>query len=470
MPRITQLASILNGASGVISQVTGAATIANEDLSNLVEVGREVLDFTGANSNNKDAYIKALIDQVGKIMFVDRVYASKAPSIMMDGWEYGSVLEKVRCELPTTRDNASWDLFNYARANSDPDGAFPDYHGANSYPDPFELSKPDVKAKFFNSKATYEVPITLTDYQMRTAFQSAEQLSAFVSMIENRIRMKMTLSNDALIMATIDNLIGLKMAKASKNVINLLALYNAGPNTGGTPLTAAKALTDKDFLRFSSMIIAKHKEYLAYASQLYNEGSYVTFTPADRLKFVVNTEYAKALASYLYSDTYNEEFVKVAGYEEVAFWQATGTTNNNRLALDVTVTKDEQGTTAQSQCAGIVAVMFDRDAAAVCNQNNRVTSIWNPRGEYFNYFYKWDAQYLNDDYENCVVFVIDDYYTQFTKVGKGTTVTTAPSNWTTLDDKLFYLDSGTMTAAAGETYDKDTVYFAKNGDFPVDPT
>ena len=58
-----------------------------------------------------------------------------------------------------------------------------------------------------------------------------------------------------------------------------------------------------------------------------------------------------------------------------------------------------------------MAVMFDDEAAAVCNENSRVTSIYNPRGEYTNFFYKWDAMYMNDTAENCVVFVIDDYST-----------------------------------------------------------
>jgi hypothetical protein len=247
MPRITQLASILEGtisSVGMIDQVTGAELVVNEDLSNLVDVGKAVLDYTGASNTNKDSFVRSLIDQVGRIMMVDRTYASQAPNILMDEWDYGSVLEKVRCEAPDARDNATWDLFNYP------------YEGGDAYPDPFELSKPSVAAKFFNSKATYEVPITIVDTQLREAFQSAEQLSSFVAMIENRIRMKMTLCNDALIMATINNLIGQKAARG--RIVNLLTLYNAGPNAGGTPLTAAAALTDKEFLRFASKTIAQY--------------------------------------------------------------------------------------------------------------------------------------------------------------------------------------------------------------------
>lgn len=396
--KIKQLAEVLNGTlstTGIIDQVTGEAVVAKEDLSDIVDIGKAVLDYTGAGNANFDSFMRNLIDQVGKIMFVDRTYTSQAPDILKDGWEYGSILQKVRCEVPEARDNATWDLFNYPK------------NGGDAYPDPFELSKPSAQAKFFNSKATYEVPITLTDVQLRESFQSASQFGSFIAMIENRIRMKMTLCNDGLIMATIANLIGQNL-NAGRG-INLLALYNGASGT----LTATEALRNKEFLRFAAATIGKYKKYLAVASTAYNDGSYLTFTPADKLKFIANTEFAKALDAYLYSDTYNEEFVKLDGYSEVAFWQGTSGTNAGdeagRLKIDVEVADSTaQGGKKEVTQDGILAVMFDDEAAAVCNQNFRVTSQYNGRGEYTNYFYKWDAMYMNDTQENNVVFFIAD--------------------------------------------------------------
>ena len=391
--KITQLKDIINGTvstTGIIDQVTGAAPVANEDLSNIVDIGKTVLNYTGQGNENYDSFMRNLIDQVGRVMFVDRKYTSQAPDILKDGWEYGSILQKVRCEVPDARDNATWDLFNYPVS------------GGAAYPDPFELSKPSTQAKFFNSKATYEVPITLTDIQLHEAFRSAEEFGRFIAMIENRIAMKITLINDGLIMATIDNLIGQTLNGTGGKVVNLLALYNGASGT----LTAAEALTDKEFLRFASATIAKYKKYVAQAGSLYNAGNYVTFTPADRLKFIANTEFAKALDAYLYSDTFNEEFVKLDGYSEVAFWQGSGTDNGDRLTVDVKI--DVNGTATEVKNTGVLAVMFDEEAAAVCNQNYRVTSQYNGRGEYTNYFYKWDAMYMNDVEENCVVFTIAD--------------------------------------------------------------
>ena len=400
--KITQLKDILNGAvgtTGIIDQVTGEAPVAKEDLSNIVDIGKTVLDYTGQSNDNFDSFMRNLIDQVGKITIVNRTYVSQAPNILKDSWEYGSIMQKVRVSVPDVRDNASWDLFNYPKKN-----------GGDAYPDPFELSKPGAKAKFYNSKNTYEIPITLADYQLKEAFQSASQFGAFIAAIENRIRMKQTLCNDGLIMATIDNLIGLTLSGNGGKVVNLLTAYNAiAPST----ITADKALTNTEFLRFAAMTIAKYKKYVAQASAKYNAGNYITFTPADKLKFIANTEFAKAMDAYLYADTYHNEFVELNGYNEVPFWQGSGTADGDRLIIDVSV--DVNGVATEVKNTGVLAVMFDDEAAAVCNENYRTTSIYNPRGEYTNYFYKYDAMFMNDVEENCIVFTIKDNETTGSK-------------------------------------------------------
>lgn len=391
--RITQLTDVLNGTvstTGIIDQTTGEAPVAKEDLSNIVDIGKTVLDYTGKSNENFDSFMKNLIDQVGKITIVNRTYVSQAPNILKDSWEYGSIMQKVRVSVPDVRDNASWDLFNFPKKD-------------DAYPDPFELSKPGAKAKFYNSKNTYEIPITLADYQLKEAFQSASQFGAFIAAIENRIRMKQTLCNDGLIMATIDNLIGLTLNGNGGKTINLLTAYNTA--TGST-LTADKALTNTEFLRFAAMTIAKYKKYVAQASSKYNAGNYITFTPADKLKFIANTEFAKAMDAYLYADTYHNEFVELNGYNEVPFWQGSGTADEDRLTIDVSV--DVNGVATEVKNTGVLAVMFDDEAAAVCNVNYRTTSIYNPRGEYTNYFYKYDAMFMNDVEENCIVFTIKD--------------------------------------------------------------
>lgn len=398
--KMTQIASILNSIN---KEQIGTENVIAEDLSNIVDIGKEIdASLSAGGVSAFDNYIGALIDRIGKVMYVDRAYNSQAPSIMKDSWEYGSILMKVRASVPEATDNLTWPVA--------PNTSLSDLDG-NSI-DPFVISTPNTTAKLYNKRTAFEVDITFADYQLREAFKSASEMSRFFAMIENRIRMKITLCTDALIMRTINNLIASK-AVSGKNVVNLLKEYN---DTFGTSLTVASCQKDADFLKFAAKTIAMYKEYLKNASTLYNESGYITFTPAERLKAIFLSDFAKNMEVYLYGDTYHNEFVKLEGYEEVPYWQGSGKTGTwadrskvyaKPEALDASgAAGSGSATTNPVEVNGVVAVLFDEEAAVVCNENFRVTSIYNPRGEYTNYFYKWDSAQINDVEENAVVFVI----------------------------------------------------------------
>lgn len=393
--KVNQIATVINTVN---KEMFGEIALVDEALSNLVDVG-QVVNGNLTASGKFDNYIGALIDRIGRVMYVDRAYTSQAPSIVKDSWEYGSILMKVRAEIPDAEDNLTWPTGNNTNLG--------DLDGQSI--DPFVINTPDATAKIYNKKVTFEVPITFADYQLREAFTSAAEMARFFAMIENRIQMKMTLCTDALIMRTINNLIALKI-NSGNNVVNLLQEYNTA---FGTTLTAKTAQKDPDFLKFAAKTIAMYKEYLKSASTLYNEGGYVTFTPEDRLKAIFLSDFAKNMEVYLYGDTYHNEFVKLNGYEEVPYWQGSGQAGSWADRSTIKGTPEGLSGVAGSGAAGtpvdqsgIVAILFDEEAAVVCNENYRVTSIYNPRGEYTNYFYKWDAEYLNDVEENAVVFII----------------------------------------------------------------
>lgn len=393
--KVNQIASVLNAT--IMKEITGTEIVVAEDLRNIVDAGKQVLDFVNT-TGDINSFVSTLIDQIGRVKFVDRTYRSQAPNIVHDSWEYGSILMKVRAEVPDFQENTSWKL-----------GALDGKGIAEaSELDPFVISAPTAEAKFYNSKVTYEAPITIGEIQLRQAFSSASEMGRFIATIENRIQMKMTLSTDALVMRTINNLIALKIQKDSGGVINLLTEFNSSLPQGQTALTAAQALKNTEFLRFATKTIALYKEYLKTAGSLYNDGNYITFTPEENLKFVALSEFAKDMETYLYADTYHNEFVKMEGYSTVPFWQGTGTGENDFEERSKIIATPAGGTGTAVTQTGVVAVMFDEQAAAVCNENYRVTSQYNARGEYTNYFYKWDAMYMNDIEENCLVFLVAD--------------------------------------------------------------
>jgi len=410
--KYNQIANALNGTisavlpqgNGITGEETGQVAVVAEDLSNIVEIGKLILDFTDATKGNFNSFVEGLIDRVGKVQMVDRTYASSAPSIMKEAWEYASIKMKVRVDVSNPIETTSYKLGALA-ANKDANG----YNGIGQNPelDPFILNPPTAQAKFYNAKDTYTVPITIAERQLKTAFTSAAEMSRFIAMIENRIATMKVCYTDALIRRTINNLIA-NVSLAGTNVVNLLSLYNTA---SGNTLTAAQALSDKEFLRYAAQTIKLYTEYVKDLSKKYNDGTYLTFTPEDRLHLVALTQFDSALSTYLYADTYHDTFVKLNGYETVRYWQGQGTNDNDlseRSKIIVTPSTMEGVEGKQVTQNYILAVMFDSEAAAVCNEDDRVTSQWNPRGEYFNYFYMWDAEYLNDTAENCVVFTLAD--------------------------------------------------------------
>lgn len=328
--KYNQIANALNGTisavlpqgNGITGEETGQVAVVAEDLSNIVDVGKTVLNFTEGHKENFNSFVEGLIDRIGKVQMVDRTYTSSAPSIMKEAWEYASIKMKVRVDVSNPIETTSYKLGELA-AKVDANG----YNGIGKNPelDPFILNPPTAQVKFYNSKDTYTVPITIAERQLKTAFTSAAEMSRFIAMIENRIATMKTCYTDALIRRTINNLIA-NVSLAGTNVVNLLSLYNTA---SGNTLTAAQAISNKEFLRYAAQTIKLYTEYVKDLSKKYNDGTYLTFTPEDRLHLIALTQFDSALSTYLYADTYHDTFVKLNGYETVRYWQGQGTNDND---------------------------------------------------------------------------------------------------------------------------------------------
>ena len=384
---IKQIFELING---VTKEVLGSESIVKEDLSNVVDLGDAVF-----NANAMDKYVRTLVNHIGRVIFVNRSYRGGVPSVMMDSWEFGSVLEKIQMDMPAATENESWELTD-----------------GTSY-DPNIFYAPKVSAKFYNKAITFEVPISITEKQVRQSFDNATQLNSFISMIYNAVDKSMTVKIESLVMRTINNEIaetiyneynaGKYGASSGVRAVNLLKLYNE--QSGGTAITRAQALKNPDFLKFASYTISLYTDRMTRLSTLFNVGGKERFTPKDLLHIVLLTDFAKATGSYLESDTYHNELVKLPGYETVPYWQGSGKT----YALDdVSQINVKTASGHDIDVKGIIGVMFDRDALGVCNQDRRTTTSYNPKAEFFNNFVKFDCRYFNDLNENCVVFFLAD--------------------------------------------------------------
>ena len=375
---VDQIYTILNTINGEVAQ--GSALV-NEDLSNVVDVGTTVF-----SSSWKDNYVKSLIDQIGKMIFVQRPYSGYAPSILRNDWEYGSILAKVRAHDFEAVANPSWGLTAGTTVNQ------------------FEYNPPTITQGFWNHKETWQIECSFAEEQVKSAFTSVQQLNSFFSMVESIIDNSRIQKIDALIQRAINNFMAEKIA-ATNGVIPAATLYQA--DTGQT-VTQATAHTDKDFLRYLAYLILDLKDRLKVRSELYNLGGtgYPRHTPEDMLHVVLNSLYGRAMDTFLQADTFHNDLVKVGNYETVPFWQGSGTSYSvaDRTSIDVTLASDGSTVVQQSY---IVGILFDRDAIALNNQNMRVTSAYNANGEYYNNFYKVETSLFNDLAENAVVITLD---------------------------------------------------------------
>ena len=403
--KVTQLYTLINN---VTKEILGETAVVNEDLSNVVDIGKSIFDQTSV-----DNYVKKLVNHIGKVVFQNRAYAGGVPSVLMDAWEFGSVLQKVSMALPEATENESWNLIDGQEYKQD------------------VFTAPKVEAKFYNSKVTFEIPMSFTELQVKESFSSREQLNGFVSMITTGVENSMTVKLDALIMRAINNMTGetlvagigsgtagaktLDFSKTSGRAINLLKLYNDQAATADK-VTVATALTNYHFIKFATYTLGIVADRMSKISKLFNVGGKERFTPADMRRCVLLSDFAKASVTYLQADIQSPEMVALPAHDPVPYWQGSGV--NYALSstgiIDIktaggeTVKVPAEGAGTGKKNAAILGVMFDRDAVGVANLDRRTTTAYNAKAEFYNNWYKMDAGYYNDLNENFVVFFIGE--------------------------------------------------------------
>lgn len=379
---VEQIYNIMNN---ITKEMLGDTIVVAEDLSNIVELGQQFEDVVGL-----DNYVRKLPDHVGRVIFVDRKYEGRAPQILMDGWEYGSIMEKIATRIPEAVETEDWQLTD-----------------GQSY-DPNVFHAPDVYGEFWNKRVTFEIDMSITRKQVKSSFDNVTQLNSFLSMILNSIETSLTVKLDALIMRTVNNMIGETFysefpagtysGASGVKAVNLLYLYNQKYSAS---LTADKAIVTPEFIRFAAYTMANYMDRIKVLSNLFNIGGESRFTPDSKLHVAMLSEFKNAANVFLQSDTFHENYVALPNSDGVAFWQGSGTDYGFSSTSEVKI-KTASGHDVDA--TGVLAVMFDRDALGVSNLDREVRTHYNEKADFWNYFYNAFAGYFNDTNENFIVF------------------------------------------------------------------
>lgn len=400
--KVEQIYSIIND---ITDEILGESAVVEEDLSNVVDIGKSIFDTTSV-----DNYVNKLLDRIGRMVFVNQIYAKKMPDVLMDSWEYGSIACKISANLMDAQINESWDLTAGETYNQD------------------IFYQPSVNVSFFNHKVTFEIPCSFGEMQVKESFNSVTELNSFFSMIQTGIENSMTIKLDSLIMRTINNMIGQTLLKdatsftpvgatdvdygsaSTLRAVNLLKLYNTAFDTN---LAAADALTTPAFIRYAAYILKLYKGYLTNMSTKFNIDGLERFTEIDNLRTVLLGDLAAAHEVYLESDVYHDDMVRLPeGYQTVPFWQGSGVAydfdSKSTIHIDVADATNETTGKTEIEITGVLGVMFSKYACGVNQFNRRVTTHYNAKAEFYNNYYKTDANYWNALDEDFVVFFIAD--------------------------------------------------------------
>ena len=376
--KVEQVYSIVNDTT---KEVLGESDLVASDNNDLIDIGESVID-----SRNMDNYVRTLVDHISKVVFVDRPYGGNVPSVLMSDSEWGAVTEKIKyIGLPEATENETWEL-----------------NDGESY-DPNVFTKPQVGAKFFSKRTTFEIPMSFTSRQIKTAFSNAGQLTAFFSMIENTIAKSLTVKQDSLIMKTIGNMA--LLTKADNTGVRYVKLGTMYRTQFNKETTGEALLYDPEFCRYASMTLKRIAKRMSGLTTQFNQGANPRNTESRYLHMILHSDFTSAADAYLQSDTYHEEFTKLPKAETVPFWQAT--TNGFAWNKTSTITAIPVGGSEAVTVNNVLGVLFDRDALGVCNLDRRVTSNWNGKAEFTNNWYKFDCGYFNDFDENFVLVTLD---------------------------------------------------------------
>mgnify|MGYP006958161797 CR=1 FL=1 len=382
MPNVNQLYTVLNA---VAAQALGSAAVTVTDTRSMIALGDAVL----SSSDNKDAFVGALMDRIGRTIVSMRVYDPAGVNpLIKKPFEYGCVLQKIYVDLEDANPNNEWNI------------------GAQDYTPAFApVFKPDVRQKLFNALNAWEYDWTVPDNILKTAFISEENMQSFftaqVVAMDNSL--KLSLENAANLVRATGAAYHIENAGAT--AINLLAEYLTIHQS--STLTASDCLYDQDFLRYAAMRILNVTKYMRKMSRIWNLEGFARHTDTDYAVVTLLQDFDSAESMYLQADTFHNELVALKGYNVVPYWQGAGNAGNDFANASKIAVKIKDGASSKDVTqTGVVAIVHDIEAIGTTLYEIEQSSQRNNKDRYTDFFNHANIGYFFDPSENFVVFYI----------------------------------------------------------------
>lgn len=396
-----QIYTIVNEVN---AEAFGSEAVDVIDNQGLISLGDTVLSST----TNTEAFLNTLVQRIGRTIISFRQYRNKLADMVVNDFEYGAILQKIRVHL--------------TEAETDPAYGLTD---GNSV-DPWTVNKPNVEQKLFVTRTPYMFHVTIARKQLKEAFLSESGMGAFIGAVFGQVRNSIEVSLENLGRLCIANMMAEftpftpsvgddTPATTLNHEVKLCTLYNTArgyhgviPGEGGAADTPASAgyvdadtcLFDDDFLRFAVKTMKSYSDNFTDMSTLYNDGEIETFTPREDQRLKVLSSFERALETVVQYSAFNEEMVRLNAFATLNFWQSAQTADT------VKVERASDGVAVTIQ--NVVGVLYDRDALGIYKRDEDVlTTPVNAKGLYYNTFYHQLELWFNDTSENFVFFTLN---------------------------------------------------------------
>lgn len=392
MGNVSQIYQLVNDA---VSDFLGTTAVRAKDTSSFVDLGRTLAQIHSATNpyDGYDSFYGALAARIAKTEIMVRLYEGSGRGVIADYIDFGAFVQRVYTDIPDAVENPVWSLSN---------GQNPPTITPHS---PYDVDTVvNISAMIFGKRGTWSIEILKPYKQIKEAFLSESAMMAFIDAIDLAVANSLAMEKESL-----ENLaVATSIANCLQNgkSTNLLAAYNAG---AATPLTVANCLRSLDFLAFANKTIDNFRGYIKKPSRKYNTAGYVTFTPTDKAKLEVLTEFASASKFYLESNTYHDELVNMEGYSEIPYWQSPGTSGAFDFAESSKIIIQNDGVDDDPVTGtGIIAFLRDEEQVKAYFGEVESWSLPNPRDRSTIHGEQAETGYAVDPHLNAWVFYIAD--------------------------------------------------------------
>lgn len=396
---INQISTIVNA---VVNEATGRnATIQLVNDKDLVSVGTTLLKM------GYDKTINSLSQVLTRTLFSERPYNGKLKALRRGSDEWGNHIRKIQQGVNEAVDDGLYDTTT-------------PWDDSNM----FKVSADKVLQTNWYGQSAYSFQKKFWRNQLKTAFNSAAEMSRFIADIYTAINSDIEQSEEELGRSTLANFMAyLIMSDESQgSVINLLDEYNTHTGSTLTTTTVYAKENYPDFVRFAHARIKSVSNFMTNRTELYHQ----IFThPDDGEPFITRKHTPKSkqmlfmlgsdrynFEARVFAETYHDNFLNAGNFEIVDYWQNINDPEHINISPSLLNADGTERTATAEEIAAvkeahIVATIIDREAIGVSEVDRwTATTPMEAKRGFVNTFWHFNNRYWNDFGENGVVFVI----------------------------------------------------------------